>query len=452
MGVFEAMTNAVGGLQAQSYALQNISGNIANSSTSGYKAVDTAFQDLLTSTGASAESQTAGSTLARSVTTTTAQGSVSSTSVSTNMAISGDGYFQVQAKTGESDGKSVLDSQYYYTRQGDFTMSSEGYLVNSAGYYLSGLPVDSTTGNVSGSTAQPILISTGLIAAKASTSIDYVGNLPSDTSVTTIVASDYATNSTNYPTEIAADDNDTFLKQSLEGGSVTAYDEQGNEVNVQVRWAKTATNDWRMYYQSDSTATGTGTQWTSSGYTFGFNNTGTLTGVTDDATTTTTTPAPTSVTIANLTVDSVNLGSIRFNYDSNLTQYNNGTTVSQTNLTQNGFASGKFTSAAVSADGVVTASYSNGKTIDLYKVGVYSFNGDSDLLAVTGNAYKATKGSGNAILNTNAKVMGSSLEASNVDITDQFSKMIVTQKAYSANSKVMSTANSMMQDVLDIIR
>jgi flagellar hook protein FlgE len=458
MGVFEAMTNAVGGLQAQAYALQNISGNIANSGTSGYKAVDTAFQDLLTSTGVSAASQTSGSTLARSVTTTTAQGSVSSTSVSTNMAISGDGYFQVQAKIGESDGKSVLDSGYVYTRQGDFTMSAEGYLVNSAGYYLTGIPVDPNTGNAIGSSASSILISTGLIPAKQTSSIGYIGNLPSDPSVATIVAADYDTagtgNSANYPASIAAGDNDIFLKQSLEGGSTTAYDEQGNEVNVQLRWAKAADNQWRAYYQASSTATGTADKWVSTGTLFEFNGTGTLKSVTNETVTpaVTTTPAPNSITIAGLSVDGVSLGSVRMNYDTNLTQYNNGTTVSQTNLIQNGFASGKFTGAAVSADGVVTASYTNGKTIDLYKVGVYSFNGDSDLLAVTGNAYKATKGSGNPILNTAAKVMGSALEASNVDITDQFSKMIVTQKAYSANSKVMSTANTMMQDVLDIVR
>ncbi|TBW33509.1 flagellar hook-basal body complex protein [Siculibacillus lacustris] len=450
MGVFDAMTNAVGGLQAQAYALQNISGNIANSGTTGYKVVDTAFEDLLTSAGASTSMQNSGSTLARSVTTTTAQGTVSSTSVSTNMAISGDGYFQVQSKAGESDGKTVLKDGYAYTRQGDFTMSSEGYLVNSSGYYLSGLPIDASTGNPVGSTASPIKISTGLIGSKATSSIDYVGNLPSDTSVATIDVANLPASS-GYPATIAASDNDTFLKESLEGGSVTTYDQQGNEVNVQMRWAKTSANNWNLYYQSDSTATGATAKWTSTGTTFTFSSAGSLTSITD-STPTTTTPAPSNITIPSLTVDGNNLGNVRFNYDTNLTQYNSGTTVSQTNITQNGYASGKFTSAAVSSDGVVTATYSNGKTIDLYKVGIYSFNGDAELLAVSGNAYVATKASGNPLLNTTGVVMGSSLEASNVDITDQFSKMIVTQKAYSANSKVMSTANTMMQDVLDIIR
>ncbi len=440
MGVYDAMTNAVGGLQAQSYALQNISGNIANSGTTGYKAVDTAFQDLLVTSGFTAATQTSGSVLARSVTTVTSQGNVVGTSIATNMAISGDGYFQVQAKAGESDGKTVLTGSDVYTRQGDFTMSKEGYLTNSAGYYLTGIPVDPATGNVTGSISQPILIDTGLIPAKQSTSITYSGNLPSGSSVKTIQSSDLI-NSSGYPTSIAAADNDTFLSESLSGGSVTCYDEQGNELNVQLRWAKTAANTWNAYYQSNSSATGTATQWSSLGTTFSFNSTGALTS-----------PTTSNVTIANLSVNGTSLGAINFSYGDNLTQYNSGTTVTQNDVTQNGYASGKFVSAAISADGVVTATYSNSKKIDLFKVGVYEFNGDAELLSLSGNAYSATKASGNAILSSSGTVIGSSLESSNVDITDQFSKMIVTQQAYSANSKVISTANTMMQSILDIVR
>lgn len=440
MGVYDAMNNAVGGLQAQAYALQNISGNIANSGTVGYKAVGTAFQDLLSSTGTESASQTSGSTTARSVTTTTAQGNVSSSPVATNMAISGNGYFQVLAKTGSADGASVLGANSYYTRQGDFTMSSEGYLVNSAGYYLTGIPIDATTGNTTGSSAVPVQISTGLIQAKASSSITYRGNLPSATTVPTLLPADLTASPASLAT-VAASDNSAFLSKSLAGGSVTAYDTQGNEVSVQLRWARTSTNNWNLYYQSNSAATGAATQWTSAGTPFTFNSTGKLISPTTD-----------KITIPSMNVDTATLGDIKFSYGTNLTQYNSGTTVTQTDVTQDGYASGSFTKAAVGSDGVVTASYSNGKTIDLYKVGVYSFNGDSELLAVSGNAYSPTKGSGSPLLNDSAVVKGSSLEASNVDITDQFSKMIVTQQAYSANSKVISTANTMMQSVLDIIR
>ncbi|MCE1236215.1 MAG: flagellar hook-basal body complex protein [Hyphomicrobiales bacterium] len=441
MGVYDAMSNAVVGLQAQAYALQNISGNIANSSTTGYKSVETAFEDLLTSSGTSSSSQNSASVTARSVTTNTVQGNISATSVSTNMAISGDGYFQVQAKTGETDGQVNLSGTYYYTRQGDFTMNADGYMTNSAGYYLTGLPIDPTTGNTTGTTAESIKIDTGIIPAKATTTVDYEANLPSASSVTTISATDM-TNSTGYPTTIAAADNSTFLSESLSGGSVTLYDEQGNDISLNLRWAKTASDTWSLYYQSDSTATGASAEWTlASSSSFTFDSTGALTS-----------PTSSSITLSGLTIDGTNLGNVGFSFGSNLTQYNSGTTVSQTVLSQDGYSAGTYTGLSISSDGILTASYSNGKTVDLYKIGVYSFDGDAELLAVSGNAYQATKESGSPYLSSAATITSSALEASNVDITDQFSKMIVTQQAYSANSKVISTANNMMQAVLDIIR
>ncbi|NLH83290.1 MAG: flagellar hook protein FlgE [Phyllobacteriaceae bacterium] len=441
MGVYDAMSNAVVGLQAQAYALQNISGNISNSSTVGYKSVETAFEDLLTSSGTTAASQNSASVSARSVTTNTVQGNISSTSVATNLAISGDGYFQVQAKTGEVDGQTVLSGTNYYTRQGDYSMNADGYLTNSAGYYLTGIPVDPTTGNITGTTAEAIKIDTGIVPAKATATIDYSANLPSASSVATISSTDL-TSSTNYPTEIAAADNDTFVKESLSGGSVTVYDSQGNEVAMNLRWAKTSSGNWNLYYQSDSTATGTAAEWTqATSSTFTFDSTGARTS-----------PASSNITLSGITIDGTSLGSLTFAYGSNLTQYNSGTTVSQTDISQDGYAAGSYTGVSVSKDGTLTASYSNGKTIDLYKVGVYSFDGDAELLAVSGNAYQATKGSGSPYLSSAATITSSALEASNVDITDQFSKMIVTQQAYSANSKVVTTANNMMQDVLDIVR
>ncbi len=441
MGVYDAMSNAVVGLQAQAYALQNISGNIANSSTTGYKSVETAFEDLLTSSGTTSSSQNSASVQARSVTTNTVQGNISATSVSTNMAISGDGYFQVQAKTGEVDGKAILSSSYYYTRQGDFTMNADGYMTNSAGYYLTGLPIDASTGNVTGSTATPIKIDTGIIPAKGTTTVDYSANLPSSSSVATITAADM-TASTNFPTDVAASDSDTFVKESLSGGSVTVYDDQGNEVSLNLRWTKDTSGNWNLYYQKDSTATGANAEWSLATTTdFTFDSAGKLTS-----------PTTSSVTLSGLSVDGTSLNSLDFSYGDSLTNYNSGTNVSQIDISQNGYGAGTYTGLSVSSDGVLTASYSNGKTVDLYKVGVYSFDGDADLLAVSGNAYQATKGSGSPYLSSSGTIKGSALEASNVDITDQFSKMIVTQQAYSANSKVISTANNMMQDVLDIIR
>ena len=140
MGIFDALTTAVAGLQAQSFALQNISGNIANSQTTGYKETDTSFQDLVSQ--AALNEQTAGGVIASSVATNTVQGSIQSTSVATDMAINGDGFFVVSQPTGLTDNQPTFSGVNDYTRAGDFQMNSAGYLVNGAGYYLMGIPVD----------------------------------------------------------------------------------------------------------------------------------------------------------------------------------------------------------------------------------------------------------------------------------------------------------------------
>src|SRR5581483_8178241 len=145
MGIFNALTTAVGGLQAQSFALQNISGNIANSQTSGFKETDTSFEDLVSS--AAARQQTSGGVVASSLATNSVQGSIQSTSVSTDMAINGNGYFVVAQPTGFTDNQPTFNSVNFYTRAGDFQTNQSGYLVNGAGYYLMGIPLDPTTGN-----------------------------------------------------------------------------------------------------------------------------------------------------------------------------------------------------------------------------------------------------------------------------------------------------------------
>jgi flagellar hook protein FlgE len=102
MGIFDALNTAVGGLQAQSFALQNISGNIANSSTIGYKGIDTSFEDLIPD-ATSPSLQVAGGVAAYAQQTITTQGTVSASTVATNMAINGDGFFDVMKPTSTVD-------------------------------------------------------------------------------------------------------------------------------------------------------------------------------------------------------------------------------------------------------------------------------------------------------------------------------------------------------------
>jgi flagellar hook protein FlgE len=176
MGIYGAMSTAVTGLRAQSFALENISGNIANSQTTGFKRIDTDFMDLIPD--APQKRQTAGSVLAQSRSTNNLQGDVKAASTETYMAINGNGFFVVEPTIGQSDGTSLFSGASFYTRRGDFEINKGGYLVNGAGYYLKGLPIDAQTQNISGSVPQVLRISTAFLPAQQTTRIDYQLNLP----------------------------------------------------------------------------------------------------------------------------------------------------------------------------------------------------------------------------------------------------------------------------------
>ncbi|MBR0777055.1 flagellar hook-basal body complex protein [Bradyrhizobium diazoefficiens] len=614
MGIFDAMNTSVGGLQAQSYALQNISGNIANSSTTGYKGIGTSFEDLIPESGVPSK-QVAGGVTAHAQATITTQGTISSSTVATNMAITGDGFFAVQRPSGVVDNVPVFDGVTYYTRRGDFQVNANGNLVNGAGYYLMGVAVDPKTGNPTGSVASVLQFQTNFVPAQATTSIQYAANLPtqpktvasSTASSGTLVANggldptDFlatnplpvgsppprtdatfttagANNSVPGPitaatklsgaapsdsltagftagdtitvgaspattititaagtglqdaTHVRADDTvgdlltaigaatgvapsinaatgaitfhtgtaqdfsitasapggqaalgamgitgpypktqargtgmtatgvvmgsdiATFTKESISGGAVTAYNAAGTPVNLQLRWAKTDSaalgaghsDSWNLFYQTDPSAVGsTQPAWVNTGQTFTFATDGSLTS-----------PTGSGITINNVNVGGQALGSVAFNISSGgLTQFaTTSGAVTINTITQNGYAAGQLRSVAVSNNGLVVGTFSNGQNLDLAQVTLSRFNGTNYLKSMDGGAYAVTDQSGPAIVGASGTISGSSLEGSNTDIADEFTKLIVTQQAYSANTKVITTANSMVQDLLNVLR
>jgi flagellar hook protein FlgE len=609
MGIFDALNTSVGGLQAQSFALQNISGNIANASTVGYKGIDTSFEDLIPD-ATSPSRQVAGGVTAFAQATITTQGTVTTTSVGTNMAINGDGFFNVQQSTGTVDNVPTFNGVTDYTRRGDFQVNSNGNLVNGAGYYLMGVSVDPKTGNPTGNVPTVLQFANNFIPSQTTTSINYAANLPS-TPTTTISASsatgtidalgglnplDFSQNPTlvaatgytdttktgsatnaqnsspidgattlqtgtgdfltagftagntltvdgqtltfeasgatganqinvtdNITTllskidaltgtttpstvsggqitlhtgtlndlkitaadgtgtvgsaasafaalglgasvsqlrtavpspatgAVSANDQQTFLNESISGGAVTAYDSTGTAVNLQLRWAKvdsatlggTHANTWNLFYESNPGATGTNTVWTNAGTNFTFGTSGALTS-----------PSVPAVTIPSVTVGNQTLGNLSFNIGSGaLTQYASaGGTATINAVTQNGYAAGQLQSVAINNNGIVVGTFSNGQNLDLASVSLSHFNGTNYLKSLDGGAYAVTEQSGPAILGASGSISGSSLEGSNTDIASEFTKLIVTQQAYSANTKVITTANSMVQDLLNVLR
>ena len=264
MGIFDALTTAVSGLQAQAFALQNISGNIANSQTVGYKETNTAF-DALVSQAALGE-QTSGGVFATSVASNGVQGTIQNETVATDMAINGNGYFVVTKPTGNLRHQPQFSGVNDYTRRGDFQMNSNGYMVNGAGYYLMGIPVDPATGAPTTSSPQVLQFNNNFLPAQATTRSTMQANLPScsvdrSAHILQLLRGSIHSMAAAAPARCRVRTLTTFTNQSLDGGSITAYDSVGNPVNVQLRWAKRASSGGQhvatVLSEPNTTATGT---------------------------------------------------------------------------------------------------------------------------------------------------------------------------------------------------
>ena len=250
---------------------------------------------------------------------------------------------------------------------------------------------------------------------------------------------------------VIASDATTFTNESISGGAVTAYDPTGTPINLQLRWAKMDsaslgaphTDTWNLFYQSNPVATGTQPAWKNVGTNFVFGNNGALIS-----------PSGSSIVLSNVAVNNQSLGNLTFNFGAGgLTQYaSNGGTATINQVQQDGYAAGQLQSVAVNNSGLVVGTFSNGQNLDLAAVSLSHFNGTNYLKALDGGAYAATDQSGVAIAGATGSISGSSVENSNTDIADEFTKLIVTQQAYSANTKVITTAQTMVQDLLNVLR
>jgi flagellar hook protein FlgE len=249
---------------------------------------------------------------------------------------------------------------------------------------------------------------------------------------------------------VLGSENQMFLDESISGGTTTAYDGSGQPVNIQMRWAKTDsaslggshTDTWNLFYQTNPNATGGAVSWKNVGTNFTFGSNGQMN------------PVVSTIAVPNLTVGGINLGTVNMSFGSTgLTQFadTNGN-VQVNDLHNDGFAAGQLESVSVSNQGRVVGAYSNGRNIDLAEISIATFNGADFLARGDGGTFSATNESGAALYGKGGSISGSSLEASNTDIADEFTKLIVTQQAYSANTKVITTANTMVQDLLNVMR
>ena len=479
MGVFDSLTTSVSGLQAQSFALQNISGNISNSTTVGFKRVDTSFVDLIPQTPAN--QQLAGSVNAYSRNTTTLQGSISQTGIATNLAINGDGFFVVQSRTGNAGGQPTFSGIDRYTRRGDFAQDNNGYLVNGAGNYLEGIAVDPVTGALQGSKPGVLKINTKDLPALQTSNVSYQANLPPVPNTATsqipgaiVPPAEQIWGGAGAPATfnplngiVTYQDENNFVNSTIDGGAKTVYAPNGSPVNLQIRWGKTAANTWQAFYRVDSSTSpppaagqarwqqfgGTGTGGNGQpGAAITFNTAGTNITV------------PTSTTLTNVIVDGVQVDSastpLTFDFSGGLTQFSGSTSsgsaagqVGGISITANGYTAGSFQSLSLDSGGRLVGNYTNGQIVALAQVSEAHFKNSDGLTRQTGGTFQQTLDSGQPVVTSaGSELQGGAVESSNTDIAAEFTKLIVTQQAYSANTKVITTANSILQDILQVIR
>jgi flagellar hook protein FlgE len=443
MSLFSAINTAISGLTSQSTAFGNISEDVANSQTTGFKRVDTRFEDLLTTS--TPTSNQPGSVVASPDYVNNVQGSITQTDNPLGMAIAGQGFFAVSQATGQVNGVPTFNPQQFYTRAGDFTMNSTGYLVNGAGQYLNGWSVNPTTNVVDQNALAPIQVSQSTYNPVATTDVTLSANLP------------------------ATPTSGTATSSSPLSSQITVYDALGTAHTVTLNWTQNAANSWTVQVSVPDSTTGT-TDAGSADVQFGsLSGNSVPEGTIGQVATSASDPGTVSTTgyVAGQPATlnfSTNFGSGTQNIQLSLGDYGGttgvtqyaGTAYSLLGLTQNGVPPGSFSGVTTQANGDVIVNYNNGQSRTIAQIPVITFNAPNALQSQNGQAFTATQSSGTplaepASTNGAGNIVVGSIEGSNVDIATEFSGLIVAQQAYSSNAKVVTTANQMLQATLMMV-
>jgi len=473
MSLNSALQAGVSGLTANSAALSAISNDIANVDTVGYKGSDVNFEAIVAaSTGGSGIS--AGGVTASGAQLVTQQGTTISTSSSTDLAISGQGLFVVST----TPTAAATASQVLYTRAGSFTPDANGFLKNSAGLYLQGVLADNTgaipTSGLNIGTLQPINVTNVGGAVSPTTVAGLTGTLNADqptspqataASATPVGAGAYnaATNSmTAYDPTTGVGVKPDFTMQ------VPISDSQGGQHTIQLDLLKSAVPDqWYAEIQSVPTsdvASGTVPGQISSGV-ITFNPDGslnaagtTLNTVLNFGASAAGAPAAGSVNWASslgVAAQTVNLSLGGAGGSSGLALVAGPSAVTST--TANGTPFGSLASIAVAQNGIVTATFTNGISRAIAEIPLATFPNADGLSPVSGTAYEASNNSGLVSLQAagaggSGQLASNTLEASTIDLSTEFTDLITTQQAYTASSKVITTADQMSQVLLQLIQ
>lgn len=408
MSLSTAMYSGLSGLNSFGEAMSVVGDNIANLNTTGFKYSSVHFEDLMSQlipTGSGPGQVGRGSRI-EDISTIWQQGSLENSSSDTDVAITGTGFLLT---------KDANSQALYYTRDGHFSLDNDGYLVNANGYRVQGKAIDPTTGTPSGVDTD-IVLSQNYSAPKASTKVDMVMNLNANAAV-----------ADNY------------------NSSMTVYDNLGNSHTLDMAYTKAAANDWSVSGTLDGTdITGNITDQGGGGPTdMTFNSSGSMIG-----------GGLYAVDLSGYNIGAVNL---------NLTGTAGGSTTqyaasSVTNYaSQDGYGPGFLQRISINNEGIITGTYSNGQIIPQYQLTLARFNSPSKLHKEGSNLYTETQDSGVPLTgapgtNGLGSINSNSLEQSNVDLGNEFVHMILYQRAFQANSRIITTTDTMMEEVLSLKR
>jgi len=429
-----SLYTAVSGMGANGVSLSVIGDNIANLNTIGFKASRIAFGDVLsqTITGIAGSSQVGRGVLVSGVSPLFTQGSFETTTNALDMAVDGDGFFIV------SDGGAK-----YYTRAGQFSIDKNGNIVNPDGLVLQGYLADAS-GTITG-TVGNLQISTKQSSANMTTKADIAVNLDA-TAKAPSAAFTLDSNGDSINDDPA---NYNFST------TITVYDSQGGSHQVTLYFVKTADNTWDVHYVHDDPANPgqlieAGTQ----NLTFDANgaliNDNSTTPINFNFGTAVTSPQP-----------------ITFNYGTGTGESPAGTGLDGAtqfasdfaviNLTQDGYSAGALKNVIISEDGVITGVFTNGQTRPIGQVALARFVAPTGLTKLGRNLYAESFDSGQPIVGMPetsglGRVLSHTLELSNVDLAEEFVKMISAQRGFQANSRIITTTDDLLQEMINIKR
>ena len=416
------------GLNATSKSLDIIGNNIANANTYGAKVSRAEFSDMYATAlnGAGTNSIGIGANLAV-VAQQFSQGTISTTGNAMDLAINGAGFFQL------TDGINPPS----YSRNGQFKIDRDGYIVNNQQLRLMGYPADST-GVIQPGLAHALQLPTAGIAPNRPSEVELEFNLDSRDGVTNPGA--------GVVPQIDFNDPDTYNNAT----SLTVYDAKGQEVAMTYYFQKTGTDNWNVYLTANGVpVNGTAADpqpLTATPIQFLADGSGTVTPV--DA-------LPVSIPGPLTNSEGAEIVTpLDFSLSlAGATQYGAGFGV--TNLAQNGFSPGQMTSISIESDGVLMARYSNGQSKPAGQLELATFRNPQGLLALGGNGWANTYASGPPVVGVPGEgsmgvLQAGSLEDSNVDLTGELVNMITAQRIYQANAQTIKTQDQVLQTLVNL--